>query len=234
MITSPVSFYRPNLPVFSNLLVYLDAGNPSSYSGTGTTWTDLRGNENGTLVNGLTYSSDNMGSLTTNGSNDYIRLDTVTGTGTSTQSFSYEIWVNPSDSDGNIMSMSQSNPQTGWNMPPIAADGGKFRGKIWSNSYLYSPSFVQGNWYQVVLVWDYQNRSQLLYINGNLSDSESGITYSSSGSNNYLFFGQANPGANNTGNFGGKYGIIRLYNKALTSGEILTNYSADRSRYGLQ
>jgi len=231
MITFPVSFSRPSSPVFSNLLVYLDAGNPSSYSGTGTTWTDLQGNDNGTLINGLTYSPDNMGSLTTNGSNDYIRIDTVAGTGTATQSFSYELWVNPSDSDGNIMSMSQSNPQNYWNMPPIAADGGKFRGKMWSNSYLYSPSFVQGSWYQVVLVWDYANSSQLLYVNGSLVDSESSISYTSSGVDNYIYLGQTNPGADDTGNFGGKYGIVRFYNKALSTDEVLINYKADSSRY---
>jgi len=39
-------------------MLWLDATNPSSYPGSGTTWTDLSGNNrNGTLVGALTYNS---------------------------------------------------------------------------------------------------------------------------------------------------------------------------------
>jgi hypothetical protein len=222
------------LYVTSNLLVYLDAGDTSSYPGTGTTWTDLTGNGyNGTLINGPTYSSLNQGYIVTDGTNDYTLVGRVPGTGTSTQSLTFEVWVNPSDNDGNIMSMSSANPQTSWNMPPIAATGGQFRGKIWSNNYLYSSAFTQGNWYQVVLVFNYSTSTQEFFINGTSVDSQSGITYGSSGANNYLFLGQANPGADNTGDFAGKYGIFRIYNKALTASEVLQNFNAHKSRYGI-
>ena len=44
--------------VTSGLIMNLDAGNTTSYSGTGTTWTDLSSTgNNGTLVNGTGYSS---------------------------------------------------------------------------------------------------------------------------------------------------------------------------------
>ena len=219
--------------VTQNLLVHLDAGSSDSYSGSGTTWTDLQGNYNGTLINGASYDSNDDGSIVTDGSNDYIRLNQVAGTGTSTQSMTYEVWVNPSDNNGNIMSMSRHNPQNGWNMPPIAASGGKFRGKIWSNNYLYSSTFTQGNWYQVVLVFNYQNSSQTLYVNGTSVASQGSISYGASGYNNYLFLGQANPGADNTGHFGGKYGIFRIYNKALTTSEIQQNFNINRTRYNI-
>jgi hypothetical protein len=212
-------------PIVSNLLVYLDARNTSSYTGTGTLWTDLQGNYNGTLVNGPTYDSTDK-SIVTDGIDDYILLSNVAGTGNATQSFTYELWINPDDTDGNIMSMSQSNPQTGWNMPPIVAEAGRFRGKIWQNNYLYSTSpFNQGQWYQVVLVWDFANSTQSLYIDGVLNDSQTSIFYESSGQDNFIFFGQQNPGADNTGDFRGKYGIIRLYNTALTSSQILNNFN---------
>jgi hypothetical protein len=212
-------------PIVSNLLVYLDARNSNSYLGTGTLWTDLQGNYNGTLVNGPTYNSTDK-SIVTDGIDDYILLSNVAGTGNATQSFTYELWINPDDTNGNIMSMSESNPQTGWNMPPIAAEDGRFRGKIWQNNYLYSTSpFNQGQWYQVVLVWDFSSGTQSLYINGVLNDSEAGVSYLSSGVDNNIFFGQQNPGADNTGDFRGEYGIIRLYNTALTSSQILNNFN---------
>ena len=54
----------------TNLLVYLNAANPSSYSGSGTSWINLQGNaNNGVLTNGPTYVS---GAISLDGTNDYI------------------------------------------------------------------------------------------------------------------------------------------------------------------
>ena len=53
--------------VTNGLVLCLDAANPSSYPGTGTTWNDLIGNTNSTLVNGPTYSSSNAGTITISG-----------------------------------------------------------------------------------------------------------------------------------------------------------------------
>jgi hypothetical protein len=51
----------------------LDAANPKSYSGSGTTWTDLSGNgNNGTLINGVAYTDTNKGIMTFDGVDDYI------------------------------------------------------------------------------------------------------------------------------------------------------------------
>ena len=154
--------------------------------------------------------------------------------GTSSSNLTWELWVNPSDSDGNVMSMSNSNPQGGWNMPPIAASDSKFIAKKWNNRILYADdTYSQGTWYHVVLTWDYNNRTQSLYVNGVLNDSQSGINYGASGSDNYIFLGDDNPGANNTGMFGGKYGAFRVYNKALSVSEILTNFNSTKNKYGL-
>jgi hypothetical protein len=158
-------------------------------------------------------------------------------TGTSTQSVTWSIWTKPSSTAGNIMSMSNQNPQTSWNMPPIAASGQKFRGKIWNNNILESSTYNLNQWYQVTLVWNYSatasERGQFFYVNGSLVGSQTNITYSSSCSNNFLFFGQANPGANNTGMYTGKYGHITVYNRALSSTEIQQNFNALKGRYGL-
>lgn len=44
--------------VTSGLIMYLDAGNTSSYPGSGTSWADLSGNgRNATLINGPVFSS---------------------------------------------------------------------------------------------------------------------------------------------------------------------------------
>jgi hypothetical protein len=61
--------------VTNSLVLCLDAANPKSYPGSGTTWTDLSGlGNNGTLVNGVGYTSVNRGSLVFDGVNDYVTL----------------------------------------------------------------------------------------------------------------------------------------------------------------
>ena len=61
--------------VTSGLVLHLDAGNWRSYSGTGTTWSDLSGNGNDcTLTNGPTYSSANGGVFSFDGIDDYVTI----------------------------------------------------------------------------------------------------------------------------------------------------------------
>ena len=222
--------------VTNSLVLNLDASNSASYPGTGTTWLDLSGNGvNATLVNGVSYSSANGGSLVFDGSNDFVRVGPVSNTGTSTVSVSFGLWVNPSSTSGNIMSMSNSNPQGGWNMPPIAASSQRFRGKIWSNNLLLSTSnYILNNWYYLVLVYDYPSRTQKFYVNGVLQDSQSGVDYDASGVDNYIFLGQSNPGADNTGMFSGRISSLQIYGgKALSDIEVLQNFNSSKSKYGL-
>jgi hypothetical protein len=62
--------HSPSL-VLPGLSLCLDAANTKSYPGSGTTWTDLSGRgNNGTLVNGVGYSGDNLGSLVFDGVDD--------------------------------------------------------------------------------------------------------------------------------------------------------------------
>ncbi len=231
--------YNPSI-VSDGLVLCLDAANTKSYPGSGTTWTDISGRgNNGTLTNGPTFSSDDGGSVVVDGSNDYILTPRVTGTSLNNRSVSWGIWVNPSSTSGNIMSMSNSNPQTAWNMPPIAASGQKFRGKIWNNSILQSDTYNLNQWYYLVLVFEYasskSDRGQFFYVNGELVGSQTNINYSASGSTagNFMFLGQANPGSNNYGMFTGKYSNFHIYNKALTETEVKQNYNAHKGRFGL-
>ena len=221
--------------VQSGLVLNLDAGVSSSYSGSGTTWTDLSGNgNNGTLVNGVGYD----GNITADGVDDYVLMGRIPFTGTSTVSVSWGLWVYPQSTNGNIMSMSSTNPQGSWNMPPIAADGQRFRGKMWSNNFLLSSTYTLNRWYYLTLVWNYSTnsseRGQFFYMDGVLQASQTNINYSSSGTDNFIFLGQSNPGADNKGMFLGKYGMFHIYgNKALTAAEIQQNYFATKSRFGL-
>ena len=84
--------YSPKI-VTDGLVLCLDAGNPNSYPGSGNTWKDLsRGRNNGTLVNGPTFSGANGGSLVFDGVNDYnqhINLQNFIN-----QDITISLWVN--------------------------------------------------------------------------------------------------------------------------------------------
>ena len=62
--------------VTNGLVLNLDASNSSSYSGTGTTWTDLSGSSNnGTLTNGATFNSANGGAMVFDGIDDRVQTN---------------------------------------------------------------------------------------------------------------------------------------------------------------
>ena len=104
--------HSPRL-VTDGLVLCLDAGNTKSYSGSGTTWTDLGGNNNhGTLVNGVGYNSSNGGSLTFDGADDYVDLST---TYSLSAPWTLSAWIYPtfnSSVRSNSIFYAASNPRT--------------------------------------------------------------------------------------------------------------------------
>ena len=225
----------------SGLSLNLDPGASTSYPGSGTSFTDLSTNSLAcSLNNGATFSSNNGGVIIVDGIDDFIKTPQIVGSGTATESHTFCVWVKPNDTQGNILSMSNFDPPSNWQMPPIYATGSKFGVRVWSNSLLSAPNTYTNNvWYYVCLVFNYDatqaNRFLRLYVNGVLEAEQTNITYSSSGSNNFLFFGNAIPGAaGDVGAFTCQYGPIHCYrNKALSQAEILHNFYATRGRFGI-
>lgn len=64
----------PLSPITSGSILYLDTSNNSSYGGSGTTWSDVSGqNNHGTITNGPVFSADTK-LFTFDGSNDFVDL----------------------------------------------------------------------------------------------------------------------------------------------------------------
>ena len=79
--------------VSDKLMLHLDAANTKSYIGSGTSWVDISGKgNNGTLTNGPTFSSDNLGSIVFDGSNDHVILNSSFQVSTSV-TYSFEAWI---------------------------------------------------------------------------------------------------------------------------------------------
>jgi hypothetical protein len=223
----------------TNMVMYLDAGQTASYSGSGTTWTDISplGTSHATVTN-TAYSSANGGSFTFNGTTSFAYTNgTVSGTGNSAFSQTYGAWVSPNGTSGNLMVFTQSPsyPQSSWTSCHFAMSGSKFRGKVYPTGIVEAPTtYTNNQWYYVTYVFNASAGSQQLYVNGALVASSTGNSYGASGGNNYVSIGQITNGDGNTGWFTGRIAVLQIYtNRALTASEVAENYNADRGRFGL-
>ena len=241
-----MGFYRGPQIVRNGLVLYLDAANQKSYPGSGTTWNDLSGNNyNGGLINGPLYTSSSNGTIALDGLNDYI---TISGGGTNnthawtsdgsvgSSTLFMEIWVKTNDSSGRIL----SKPWNGlgqYNMV-VSSNGFSLLG---NTSTSISFSNIANNTWRHVVIWATSN--QIGYtIDGTIFNSSShsvvgGIP--SSGNNNLtLLLGSLYPyGSGWAGidsfSMGGEIAMFRKYNRILSQQEILQNYNATKSRFGL-
>jgi hypothetical protein len=215
----------------SGLVLALDAGNLKSYPTTGTTWTDLSPNGNtGTLTNGPTYSSANGGSLSFDGTNDY-----VSGTNNITlqlvNDLTVSAWVKLGDAGNQgIVEKMKNSPYNGYG---ITKQSGLF--KFWTASddnYTYTNSnttyIADNNWYYVV--GRRMSGTNRLFINSILQSDSQSPPLSDSGQ--IYVVGRYYSNVDNY-YLGGNIAQVSIYNRALSAAEIQQNFNATRSRFSV-
>jgi hypothetical protein len=221
--------------ITSGLVLHLDAGNTSSYPGSGTTWTDLSGNNNhGTLINGPTYSSTNSGSIVLDGSNDYIdfgnsaSLRAIGGTTNITVS----AWVYYSAYGGggqsySVITVKGSLGTWTWLMENYLD---KFWFRIGAGGADVSVSDVSTHqlnvWYNVVGTYDGSNMR--LYVNGVLKNTKPQTGTLATNTETAKIGTWQGTDYNLTG----RVSNVSIYNRVLTAAEVLENYNALRPRFG--
>lgn len=216
----------------TNQVLSLDAGNPASYPGTGTTWTDTVGSMPFTLVNGPTYNSANGGYIQFNpGSGQYARSYSTLGT---LANWSIEAWHYY---DG-------TNTAAGPNIfTEYQYAGGTINLGLGSNSgnsdlqtWWYGGGFhtttpytlTPGAWYQIVGTFD--GTTLNLYVNNTLV--QTATEPPGAAANPAIGYGlmtRWDPG----GLWGGRLAIVNIYNLALSGAEVTQNFDYYRSRFGL-
>jgi hypothetical protein len=209
--------------ITNGLLLSIDAGNTSSYTGTGTTWTDLSGNgNNGTLVNGTSYSSENGGVMVFDGVNDYVSRDNFIGNATT---FTVCHWINLS-SNQTTRTIFSNYTGSGWvtGISDSSANVIKF---YLGGGHLYATYPLEINkWYYVCVT--YNNGNPTIYINGVLNSTTTGnINFGSLATNNDI--GRLGDGRQY---FNGKISNLQTYNRALSASEILQNFDGTKTRFG--
>jgi hypothetical protein len=219
--------------VTSGLVLELDAGNIKSYPGTGTTWFDKSGNAyNGTLINGPTFNTGSLGSIVFDGVDDYV-LANLTPLGLNVQGpYTFNCYIKYNTSSGGVR-----NPITLSNTGSSSFQFGYIAGNpvVWKygGSVLttFTPPAVNTVHYMTCTV---TTASVDVYINGVLNATVSSPSLQTGNLDSLLCSAYWASGIiNTTSVFSGNIYNISLYNKILTPVEVLQNYNATKTRFGL-
>lgn len=232
--------------VTSNLVLCLDAANPKSYSGSGNTWFDITGRgNNGTLVNGPSYSSNSGGFISCDGTNDYIEILDNSIFDFGSNNFSVEYWFrkNATSSNSNYWGVNKWNtgasPGTNeWDLSLGNSSSGTgesvfFGIESGSTSYAIKISSTPTLylWNQVVGIRAGSGLS--VYMNGALIGTSSPVGMAVTTSVNNVSGRNVRIANSALDNYYNKIdsSIVRIYSKALTPDEVKQNYDANKARY---
>jgi hypothetical protein len=207
--------------VQNGLVLYLDAANFKSYI-TGSTWYDLSRNNNATKGGSQSpaypqYNSNGWFTFTggitgTSYSNFYVTTPTM-------NAITVIVWHYPTQTGGHVLRHTQDSFQ-------IGADG-YAAGTAYNNINCSREDTTLNVW----------KCDALTFTGTNLTGYRNGAVYSTaSRASTTIAGGQLNIGTRNdayAAHYVGNIAMIAIYNRALSSAEILQNYNATRRRFGL-
>lgn len=225
----------PEIPQ-ANLLLHLDAANPKSYPGSGSTWFDVSGNGyNGTLINSPTFSSS--GFFTFNGTNSTASVTkpfpNIVG------QISVEIWVNFASYSNEPVLMHKGTHYT----LHMRNSSGTDRW-TWADSSNYSYAnfgyrqasglYATNTWMQLVCTKDSSNNVRL-YKNGVLLDTRTafGSPLAATNSTLWIVGYSDNDTTPSSSVLNGSVAVAKVYNSTLSDADILQTFNALRGRFSL-
>jgi len=243
----------PTSIVQSGLVLNLDASRTSSYIGTGTTWTDISGNgNNGTLTNGPVFGTASGGEITFDGVDDYVNCGTLGnfGSSLSTNSITMEFAFKSSYTAGikqfgiinsgsatllcvNFNRDENDNYSAGKTTFSLRDNSGLTLG-VSMNANIYSNSY-----FIVSVSRNISNNQVKFYVNGvpvNVTVGGSGYNSNPVSFSNFQYpfvIGAINNRGSITNYLNSSIPFFRIYSKALSDAEVLQNFNATKSRFGL-
>jgi len=222
--------------VTSGLVLCLDAGNPRSYAGSGTSWYDVSSSSTiATLTNSPTYTGGVSGYFTFNGTNNTASIPYTTLLDP-TPGITLECWVYPTSiTSSTYQELFRKENGSARQLFSFQDTGTilSFGTQTTGNGYHeLDVSISSGNYVNqwVQLVASYTSGSKVIYRNGVEIGSTTSITGSLVQGNATYYVGSAS-GASEW--FIGRYAICRMYDSGLTSTQVLQNFNALRGRYGI-
>jgi len=222
-------------PISSGLVLQYDIGNVASYPGSGNTVYDLQGNSNATLVNSPTYSS---GYLQFDGTNEYLMTNTSLASKVTTDITSISMWAYPMDNGVLLSEQGSTSLNAGWHDSQMEMVAGTMKFGMWSGVGITSVTSAiatpLNSWYNFTIV--YNGTKLTAYVNGtnagevtfarmNPIEGGAGIHYAIAAQD---FTSMGDGGYANM-----RLGQFLVYSVALTADQVLENFNATRTTYGI-
>ncbi len=215
--------------VTNGLVLLLDAANTVSYPGSGITWTDLSDNGNtGELVNTPTFSSENRGILTFNGTNEFVDFASDSNL-LPTAGLTVSAWFKTTVADRWLLMKASGTGLT---------DGYKIIGNA-DGTMLFAVNNINvgslstittGAWINIVGTW-IPSTSLRIYLNGSqVNINTTSIPASITNPSTNLEIARR-VGTSDWWN--GSIAHVSIYDRALTATEVLQNYNALNGRFGI-
>jgi hypothetical protein len=220
--------YHP-LIITTGLQLYLDAGNPASYPGSGTTWYDLTGNGNDVVMeNSVSISWTAIGgSFFSTGAIGWFSRSNGTNIPIGNSEYTLSAWIALSTSWSAQGIMSIGGFETG-NQSNALRTGttNQFINYWWGNDLSANSSLPNPNsWINVVAKFNGTTRS--LFINGSSIGSDTPVGHNVTNSNIQIAKTYNNEYLN------ADIAQVLIYDVALSDSDILDNFNNTKSRFGL-
>jgi hypothetical protein len=218
------------------LLLNLDAKNYNSLAHTATpaTWKDLSVNHNDAPIFGTpVYVTTNGGGLNfPGGSANYVQANNATYF--NNNSFTIQTWVYPTTLNDWSPIIDFGNGENSNNIILSNTYGTSGRpGLNIEGSLLQANATISLNgWHFVCASFDVSNNTATIYIDGQASGSAT-MTVPTNILRTKCYIGKSNMISTPKPNFIGGIGAIQIYQGFLNAAEILSNYNATKTLYGL-
>ena len=236
-----MGFYRgPNI-VTNGLVLALDATNPKSYPGTGTTWFDLSGNNNNATLKRADQWS-NLGWMNYRGNNfdDESTSTTVELNTTSGQGNTVEQWIYASGSDGSGNMPFVWGNSSGYDLWFYANQYGINNGSSLRYGISGANNILLNNWVHSVVYfpfdWAGSYTDAKMWINGipqSMSILGGSLANRTLNASETAYIGGGYTSGGDSFNWNGRISQTRIYARELVTSEVQQNYLAQKSRFGL-
>jgi hypothetical protein len=219
------------LPITSGLTINTDANTSASYPGTGTTWFDLQGNFNATLINSPTFNTGTPSYFAFDGSNDSGDFGSSSA-GLDNISYTVGGWfrATTSGADKVFVFRGQDGFGSGWSFGLYKNTSNLiFMSIVATGSQINVSSgitLVSNKWYHVYGKFT-TGQNIKIYVDGVLRGTTNTNRTTLRSSTRGWLLGTANGGF-----FAADVGSVNIYSRALSDSEVTDNYNAQKSMYG--
>ena len=211
--------YGAKTIVTNGLTSYIDGKNYRSYPGSGTTITDLAKNADFTISGDPTFNSDGYWDL--DGSGDVFTCSNDLGSPTTV---SNDFWINIQGETNNTRNINASGTSFGVSRWSIYLTTNTTL-RLYRGGYFNCTTALSTTAWNYVCVTNDGSTTQW-YINGTAANNGSqGV--SKAAQSTFVI------GNGYNGNFNGRMGPHRMYNRVLSAAEVLQNFNAQRGRFGV-